>query len=503
MAEIKETSALFEDNPGVERLTYTQSKPVQDLKNQRDETASVSGVSSSVNFTEGNIMVYPNGGVLEGAEEDPNSYQKSDSHQHLVISDRSLAETTTTNMQTLMHILKGNIGTGILALPIAVKHAGLWTGFAGILCIGAIAVHCMHMLVNCSHRLCQRTGSIAMDYADVMEVCLKTGPQSLRRFSKYSRYVVNALLIFTQFGFCCVYIVFVATNVRAVINNFHADGPSMLVYEIIVTVALIPYVCVRDLKMLAPFSAFANILTITGLFIIIQYIVQDLPDVSERPAFSSFTEIPLFFGTAIFAVEGISLVLPLENAMQNPEDFGGWTGVLNLGMVTTVCLYTAIGFFGFLQFGDKVDASITLSLPNNDWLYLSVRLMFALAIFISYNVQFYVPIAIMWPAIKRWLKSPSLRRFGEFFFRITLVLVTFGFAAAIPHLDLLISLIGAFASSALALILPAFIEVVTLSSEDERLPVYILLKNVFIFLFGVVGCVIGTYTSLKEIVVSF
>lgn len=58
-------------------------------------------------------------------------------------------------------------------------------------------------------------------------------------------------------------------------------------------------------------------------------------------------------------------MLPLENEMKTPQDFGGTTGVLNRGMVTIVILYVAIGFLGYLQYGDKSAGSVTLNLPSD------------------------------------------------------------------------------------------------------------------------------------------
>lgn len=95
------------------------------------------------------------------------------------------------------------------------------------------------------------------------------------------------------------------------------------------------------------------------------YLLRDLPNVNTVRPFASLSTLPLYCGTAIYAFEGIGVVLPLENNMKTPQDFEGLTGVLNTGMTIVATMYTAIGFFGYLKYGDSVEASITLNLDGN------------------------------------------------------------------------------------------------------------------------------------------
>lgn len=52
--------------------------------------------------------------------------------------------------------------------------------------------------------------------------------------------------------------------------------------------------------------------------------------------------------------------------MQTPQNFIGCPGVLNIGMFVVVILYTAVGFFGYLKYGDATKGSITLNLPTEE-----------------------------------------------------------------------------------------------------------------------------------------
>ena len=65
-------------------------------------------------------------------------------------------------------------------------------------------------------------------------------------------------------------------------------------------------------------------------------------------------------------IQGIGVVLPLENQMRTPHEMRGWNGVLNTSMILVSCLYIAVGFFGYLKYGDQVAGSITLNLPVDE-----------------------------------------------------------------------------------------------------------------------------------------
>lgn len=182
--------------------------------------------------------------------------------------------------------------------------------------------------------------------------------------------MVNWFLVVDLLGCCCVYIVFVAKNVQQVVN-YYAEGTDYHDINIRVYMAcLLPFLIgmnlIRNLKYLAPFSMIANLLVGTGMGITFYYLFQDIPSVSDRLYLAEFNRLPVFFGTAIFALEGIGVVMPLENNMKTPTHFIGCPGVLNFGMGFVVSLYAFVGFFGYLKYGQDTEGSITLNLPEDE-----------------------------------------------------------------------------------------------------------------------------------------
>ncbi|KAB1281814.1 Proton-coupled amino acid transporter 2 [Camelus dromedarius] len=415
-----------------------------------------------------------------------------------------------TAFQTLVHLVKGNIGTGILGLPLAVKNAGILMGPLSLLAMGLISCHCMHILVRCAQHFCHRLNKPFMDYGDTVMHGLEASPSSwLRNHAHWGRHIVSFFLIVTQLGFCCVYIVFLADNLKQVVeavngttSNCHDNMTVILMptmdsrlYMLTFLPFLVLLALVRNLRILTIFSLLANISMLVSLIIIIQYITQGIPDPSQLPLVANWKTYALFFGTAIFSFESIGVVLPLENKMKDARRF---PVILSLGMSIITALYISIGTLGYLRFRNDIKASITLNLPNC-WLYQSVKLLYIIGILCTYSLQFYVPAEIIIPfaiskVSQRWALPLDLS------IRLVMACLTCILAILVPRLDLVLSLVGSVSSSALALIIPPLLEIVTYYSEGMSL--LTIIKDALISILGFVGFVMGTYQALDELIQS-
>lgn len=170
----------------------------------------------------------------------------------------------------------------------------------------------------------------------------------------------------TYYAAACVYIVFIATSFHDVINDNLGINWDIRIYIAFTLVPCLFIGQIRNLKWLVPFSATANVFIVVTFGITLYYMFNKPLVFSDKPHVANVSQIPLFFATVIFAMEGIGVVMPVENSMRKPQDFLGCPGVLNIAMFVVVSLYTIIGFFGYVQFGDAVRGSITLNLPKND-----------------------------------------------------------------------------------------------------------------------------------------
>jgi len=372
--------------------------------------------------------------------------------------------------------------------------------------VATITIHCMHTLVRAAQKMVAKSQATFLDYADTAEAAFRDAGGVWEAKAVFMRRLINIFLCMSQIGSNAVYILFVAQNIMPIVETNFAPDWNYRFYILILLIPVVLICSIRNLRYLSPCSVIANILEFVGLGIIFYYIFRDrIPGSDSVPWFTSGHKFPIFFGTAIFAFEGISVVLPIENQMTKPQDMLGWNGVLNTSMVTIAGLYIGMGFFGYLKYGDLTAATITLNMDMDDVLAQSALAMFSLAIFFSYALQFYVVMDILGPnVIRPNVSSDRMFNVVEFLTRIGLNVFTLGLAATVPWLDLLVSLLGAVKMSTLSLMAPALIDAAANWNSDNK-PTFIFrsLKNIFVFSIGFLACVIGTYISLQDIIRNF
>lgn len=238
-----------------------------------------------------------------------------------------------------------------------------------------------------------------------VQFCFRTTYMQINHFiiSYYlcsHSHVTNFFILVYQLGICCVYIMFIGENLKSIVDHFTQTETDVRMYMLITLLPIIlinwvnkccsqinekkqihsntqaapdrltvffPYSQVRNLKYLAPFSTVANAVTIISFAIICYFMFREPISLEGRRAVGPIAEFPLFFGTVMFSMEAIGVIMPLENEMKTPKSFVGVTGVLNRAFLLIVVMYVGMGLVGYLKYGDSIRESITLNLEANNY----------------------------------------------------------------------------------------------------------------------------------------
>ncbi|EDX08900.1 proton-coupled amino acid transporter-like protein CG1139 [Drosophila simulans] len=440
------------------------------------------------------VTVYPTTLELTTPTKPANgSNDDYDPHQHRELKN------PTTNFQTFTHFLKASVGTGVLAMPSAFAHAGYVNGTLLTLIIGSLALYCLHILIKCMYILCKRQRVPYVSFSQAMNLGLKQGPPWLRCLAPIAVPFVDGFLAFYHFGICCVYVVFIAESIKQLVDEYLVVW-DVRIHMCIIIVPLLLIYSIKNLKLLAPFSSAANLLLLVGFGIILYYIFEDLPPLSERDPFVAAGKLPTFFGTVLFALEAVGVILAIEENMATPKSFVGPCGILNGGMSIVLGLYVLLGFFGYWKYGNESEGSITLNIPQSEIPAQVVKVFFAITTWISYALQGYVTAHILWDKYLSKRFKETRQTFYELVFRAIIVLLTFGCAVAIPDLSVFLSLVGSFCLSILGLIFPVLLQICVQYTEGYGPFRIKLIINLLLLCFGIFGGVVGTYVSILDII---
>ncbi|ODV98252.1 hypothetical protein PACTADRAFT_48046 [Pachysolen tannophilus NRRL Y-2460] len=394
------------------------------------------------------------------------------------ISPSSSKNGTASVVKSFLILLKGFVGTGILFLPKAFLNGGLFFSIAALLFFGALSFWCYLILVQ------SKLATGVISFGDI----------GLKLYGKSAKVLILFSIVLSQIGFVGAYIVFTSENIRAFLVNIFNWDVSIKLLVLLQVLIFIPLSMFRNITKLSLAALLANIFILFGLVSILYFTFKSLLANGIGPNIKYFNKssFSLFIGVAIFAFEGIGLILPVQESMRNPEKF---PLVLLLVILCCSVLFSLVGALCYATFGDQVQTVIIFNLPQDSIVVNLIQLFYALAILLSAPLQIFPAIKIIENRIFaknltgkydmkiKWLKN---------LFRTAFVVFT-GFIAyfGADNLDKFVSFVGCFACIPLVYMYPPLLHYKSVSNTFN-------MKCFDIFLV-VLGAVAMAYTSYQII----
>uniref|UniRef100_A0A0M3IHB3 Aa_trans domain-containing protein n=1 Tax=Ascaris lumbricoides TaxID=6252 RepID=A0A0M3IHB3_ASCLU len=270
--------------------------------------------------------------------------------------------------RAVLTLSKSMFNAGCFSLPYAWKLGGLWVSFALSFVIAGFNWYGNHILVKSSQHLAKKSERSSLDYGHfAKKVCDYSDIRFLRNNSKAVMYVINVTILFYQLGMCSVAILFIADNMEHLLGAYIGGGTKMMAL-IAIGFILITNMF-TEMRVVSAFAMISSIFFLMGAVVIMQYAIRQPNKWAELPAATNFTGTIMFYGISMYSFEGQTMILPVENKLETPDDFLNNCGVLPTTMILCAVFMVAIGFYGYTAFGEETAAAVTMNVPKEGYYY--------------------------------------------------------------------------------------------------------------------------------------
>ncbi|EOR04615.1 hypothetical protein E3P89_03602 [Wallemia ichthyophaga] len=342
--------------------------------------------------------------------------------------------------QAVLMLLKSFIGTGILFLGRAFLNGGLYFSTVVIIILALVNMWAYLLLIHTSYKVPGSFGDIGgILYGNKM------------------RLAILASITVSQMGFVSAYTVFVAENLRAfviAVSESNLNLPTLLFILIQIPI-LTPLALYRNLTKLSLTALIADVFILFGIIYLFSQEIAVIASngIAKDVVLFNSESYPLFMGTAVFAFEGIGLIIPVVESMREPRKF---PYVLSGVMIVLTALFASSGFLSYAAFGSKIQTVVISNLPQDNRFVQSVQFLYSLAILLSIPLQLFPAVRIMEAGI--FVESGKFSnkvKWKKNLFRLAVVFVCIVVSiCGASDLDKFVSLIGSVACVPLCFIYP-------------------------------------------------
>ena len=333
----------------------------------------------------------------------------------------------------------------------------------------------------------------------------------LKLYGPWFQRLILSSIVISQIGFAAAYIVFTLENLRAFTANvslYDVTDINIVWFILLQVVIIVPLSLIRDITKLSLLAVFANVFILTGLVTIVYFMLYQWLGVNHGhfgkniEYFFNESEFSLFIGTAIFAFEGIGLIIPIQESMIHPNNF---PRVLGQVILTIAVIMIMVGSLGYLTFGDKIKTVVLLNLPQDSPMVIITQLLYSLAILLSTPLQLFPAIRLLESKMifGSGKSSPSVKWLKNLFRTLFVVFIAYIAYIGGQNLDKFVSFVGCFACIPLVYMYPPILHLKScckihsgLLEKEQNNRFWLSLANYVLLVIGAISFVYTTYEIL-------